>query len=148
MAAKASAPAPGGTGTIIVVTGSAGHLGEALMGVLRSSNRSTLGIDIKPSPYTDLVGSICDREFLEGAFRRGSRSVIHAAASHKPHVVTHSHEESSLKLRPTTALRASCSPARGRFFPEDDDNASVRNRFSLDDAQLNELLCRRGRESS
>jgi UDP-glucose 4-epimerase len=30
-----------------------------------------------------------------------------------------------------------------RFFPEEDDNASVRNRFSLDNAQLNELLYRR-----
>src|SRR5262249_54082974 len=77
----------------IVVTGSAGHLGEALMRVLRSSNRSALGIDIKPSPYTDCVGSIGDRDFLQGAFRTGVQSVIHAATLHKPHVATHSKQE-------------------------------------------------------
>ena len=30
-----------------------------------------------------------------------------------------------------------------RFFPEEDDSASIRDRFSLDNAHLNELLYRR-----
>src|SRR5262249_7758970 len=76
-----------------LVTGSTGHLGEAVMRILRASNRSAIGIDIQPSPYTDHVGSIADRGFLRSLFRRGIQSVIHTAALHKPHVVTHSHQD-------------------------------------------------------
>src|SRR5258706_9007222 len=48
----------------ILVTGSAGHLGEALMRTLRGAGRSARGIDIKDSPFTDRRGSICDRTFI------------------------------------------------------------------------------------
>jgi UDP-glucose 4-epimerase len=73
----------------ILVTGSAGHLGEALMRRLRAEHRSARGMDIKPSPFTDCVGSIGDRDFIN-ACMRGVRTVIHAASLHKPHVATHS----------------------------------------------------------
>jgi hypothetical protein len=36
----------------ILVTGSAGHLGEALMRSLRSSGRAAIGMDLLPSPFT------------------------------------------------------------------------------------------------
>ena len=48
----------------ILVTGSSGHLGEALMRVLRGEGKNVLGIDILPSPYTDQVGSIADKQFV------------------------------------------------------------------------------------
>ncbi|ANM12151.1 MULTISPECIES: NAD-dependent epimerase/dehydratase family protein [unclassified Rhizobium] len=72
----------------IMVTGSAGHLGEALMRSLRTQGRSARGIDIKPSAFTDMVGSIADRVFLRQAMS-GIRHVVHAATLHKPHVATH-----------------------------------------------------------
>ena len=62
----------------ILVTGSTGHLGEALMRRLRAEHRSARGVDIKPSPFTDCVGSIGDRDFIS-ACMRGVRAVIHAA---------------------------------------------------------------------
>jgi UDP-glucose 4-epimerase len=72
----------------VLVTGSAGHLGEALMRSLRAAGRPTLGLDIKASPFTDRVGSICDRRFV-GQMMKGVRAVIHVASLHKPHVATH-----------------------------------------------------------
>jgi UDP-glucose 4-epimerase len=76
----------------ILVTGSAGHLGEALMRTLRAEGRPALGIDIKGSPFTDQVGSICDCGFV-GRWMQGISTVIHAATLHKPHVVTHSNQD-------------------------------------------------------
>lgn len=76
----------------ILVTGSAGHLGEGLMRRLRAQGRAVRGVDLKPSAYTDAVGSIADPEFAVAAMR-GVRQVIHAATLHKPHVATHSYRQ-------------------------------------------------------
>ncbi|PSL28032.1 NAD-dependent epimerase/dehydratase family protein [Dyadobacter jiangsuensis] len=76
----------------ILVTGSAGHLGEALMRTLRSRGIAATGIDIKHSAYTDLVGDIADRDFVSTAMR-GIRTVMHTATLHKPHVATHSKQD-------------------------------------------------------
>jgi UDP-glucose 4-epimerase len=76
----------------ILVTGSAGHLGEALMRTLRAAGRDVRGIDIKPSDFTDLVGSIADRAFVRQALKN-VRAVVHAATLHKPHVATHGYSE-------------------------------------------------------
>jgi UDP-glucose 4-epimerase len=76
----------------LLVTGSAGHLGEGLMRTLRSQRRDALGIDIKPSPYTDLVGSIVDRSFVAECMA-GIDAVLHTATLHKPHVATHSRQD-------------------------------------------------------
>jgi len=73
----------------ILVTGSAGHLGEALMRTLRAEGRPALGLDIRPSAFTDRVGSIADPAFVAECMA-GARAVIHAATLHKPHVATHS----------------------------------------------------------
>lgn len=76
----------------ILVTGSSGHLGEALMRRLRDSNHETVGIDILPSAYTDAVGSIADRDFVRRCMR-GVDAVLHAATLHKPHVATHARQD-------------------------------------------------------
>lgn len=73
----------------ILVTGSAGHLGEALVSQLRAQGREVRGIDIKPSAFTDHVGSISDEAFVRNAMA-GATGVIHSATLHKPHVATHS----------------------------------------------------------
>jgi len=76
----------------ILVTGSAGHLGEALMRTFRAQGTQARGVDIKHSAYTDLVGDIADRSFVQTAMR-GIRTVIHTATLHKPHVATHSKQD-------------------------------------------------------
>jgi UDP-glucose 4-epimerase len=73
----------------ILVTGSAGHLGEALVRRLRADGRAVRGLDIKASSHTDLVGSIADEAFVREAMS-GITQVIHSATLHKPHVATHS----------------------------------------------------------
>ena len=45
----------------VLVTGSSGHLGEALVRVLASEGFDVVGVDILASPTTDVVGSIVDR---------------------------------------------------------------------------------------
>ena len=62
------------------------------MRTLQSSVHQAIGLDIKPGPFTQLVGSIVDREFVRNCMR-GVDAVIHSATLHKPHVVTHSAQE-------------------------------------------------------
>jgi UDP-glucose 4-epimerase len=76
----------------ILVTGSSGHLGEALMRTLRASEHQVLGIDILASAHTDRVGSIVDRDFVRECMR-GVDAVLHTATLHKPHVGTHSRQD-------------------------------------------------------
>ncbi len=75
-----------------LVTGSAGHLGEALARTLRAAGHETVGLDIAESPYTTVVGSISERAVAESSMR-GVQVVFHAATLHKPHVATHSRQE-------------------------------------------------------
>src|SRR5579872_173796 len=75
----------------ILVTGSSGHLGEALIRTFRSEQREAVGIDILPSEFTDAVGSLVDRDFVKRCMR-DVEAVIHSATLHKPHVVTHSRQ--------------------------------------------------------
>ena len=76
----------------ILVTGSAGHLGEALMRTLRSQGRDAVGLDVKPSPFTDFEASITDADAVRRAMA-GVGGVVHAATLHKPHVATHSRQD-------------------------------------------------------
>ena len=70
------------------MTGSAGHLGEALVRVLREAGHETVGLDVLPSPYTDVVGSIADRDTVRRCLASVG-CVMHAATLHKPHVGSH-----------------------------------------------------------
>jgi UDP-glucose 4-epimerase len=76
----------------VLVTGSAGHLGEALMRVLPSEGLDVVGLDVLDCPYTSLLGSIADRAFARGAVA-GVDAVVHTATLHKPHVGSHSMQE-------------------------------------------------------
>ncbi|MCG8420151.1 MAG: NAD(P)-dependent oxidoreductase [Proteobacteria bacterium] len=76
----------------ILVTGSSGHLGEALVRELRAAGRPVVGLDIIPSPYTDVVGSIVDRDFVRGCMQ-GVGVIVHTATLHKPHVATHTRQQ-------------------------------------------------------
>jgi len=194
----------------VLVTGSAGHLGEALVRCLRARHRPVRGVDIKASPFTDRVGSICDRDFAADVMS-GIEAVLHAATLHKPHVATHEARafidtnvtgtqvllESALAAgvrafvytSTTGAFGLAATPLEGapaawvtetlecrvsniygvtklaaenlcelsarrqglpvivlrtaRFFPEEDDDASICGRYAIANAQANELLFRR-----
>jgi nucleoside-diphosphate-sugar epimerase len=76
----------------ILVTGSSGHLGEALVRTLSGSGHEVTGLDIKKSAFTDVVGSVHDSETVHKCMR-GVEVVYHAATLHKPHVATHSMQQ-------------------------------------------------------
>jgi UDP-glucose 4-epimerase len=76
----------------ILVTGSSGHLGEALMRVLSEEGHDVLGLDVLASPHTAVVGSIVDREIVRRSVA-GTDAVVHAATLHKPHVGSHPRAE-------------------------------------------------------
>lgn len=72
-----------------VVTGSSGHLGEALVRTLQAQGTEALGLDLKNGPFTTATGSITDRAFVRRCLA-GATTVFHTATLHKPHVATHS----------------------------------------------------------
>ena len=194
----------------ILVTGSAGHLGEAIMRSLRAQGRQAIGIDIKPSPFTDFTGSITNRDFIKQCMA-GVHAVIHTATLHKPHILTHTNQDfidtnisgtlvlleeaaaagvtSFIYTSTTSTFGSALAPApnqpaawitedvipiprniygvtkvaaenlcelfarkqsiaaivlrTSRFFPEADDDAAVRGKYSSANVQANELLYRR-----
>ncbi len=75
----------------ILVTGSAGHLGEALVRVMGVSGYDVRAIDIQDSPFTTDQGSLLDRKFVSHCMQ-GVHAVVHTATLHKPHVVTHTRQ--------------------------------------------------------
>jgi nucleoside-diphosphate-sugar epimerase len=76
----------------ILVTGSSGHLGEALMRVLGEEGHDVVGLDVLASPHTTVVGSVADRACVRSCMA-GVDAVVHAATLHKPHVESHQRVE-------------------------------------------------------
>jgi UDP-glucose 4-epimerase len=76
----------------VLVTGSAGHLGEALVRTLRNTSYEVVGLDMVASPFTSNIGSIANRSHVKRCMR-GVDAVLHTATLHKPHVVTHSRQD-------------------------------------------------------
>ena len=195
----------------VLVTGSSGHLGEALARTCIDQGREVVGVDILKGPFTTHIGSIADRSSVKRCMS-GVRTVYHAATLHKPHVATHARQEfidtnitGTLNLleeavaagveafiyTSTTSVfgdalvppagkpaawitedvrpvpkniygvtkaaaeelcqlfhrnqRLPCLVLRtSRFFPEEDDNRSVREAYPGDNTKVNEFLYRRG----
>lgn len=67
-------------------------MGEALVRLLQEQGRPVRGLDILPSPYTEVVGSITDANLCQTAME-GVTHVIHTATLHKPHVATHTRQD-------------------------------------------------------
>lgn len=76
----------------ILVTGSSGHLGEAMVRSLRESGHEVVGMDIKESAFTDVVGSVDDTGSVSECMK-DVQVVYHTATLHKPHVATHSMQD-------------------------------------------------------
>lgn len=70
------------------MTGSSGHLGEALVRAFRGQGHEVIGLDVLDSPCTTVVGSIADRACVRRCMA-GIDGVVHAATLHKPHVGSH-----------------------------------------------------------
>lgn len=68
----------------VLVTGSAGKLGTAVIEKLRSTHISAVGADIIPSPTTDVLIDIKDKEHVFEACS-DIDSIIHTAAVHGKH---------------------------------------------------------------
>ncbi|MCU1670758.1 MAG: NAD(P)-dependent oxidoreductase [Blastococcus sp.] len=75
----------------VLVTGSAGHLGEALVRTLRESGHDVVGLDLLDSEHTDVVASVVDRAAVRAAVA-GADAVVHSATLHKPHVLSHTRQ--------------------------------------------------------
>ena len=74
------------------MTGSAGHLGEALVRVLGAEGHDVVGLDVLASSHTAVVGSIADRALVRDAMHNVD-AVLHAATLHKPHVSSHARQD-------------------------------------------------------
>jgi UDP-glucose 4-epimerase len=70
----------------VLVTGSAGHLGDALTRTLRDHGHEVVGIDIRDG--SSITDRACVRRTMAGV-----QSVLHTATLHKPHVVTHERQQ-------------------------------------------------------
>lgn len=75
-----------------LVTGSAGHLGEALVRTLQQMKYEVAGADVLASPFTNYTGTIADRDFVKQCMQ-GVNVVLHTATLHKPHVATHTPQQ-------------------------------------------------------
>jgi UDP-glucose 4-epimerase len=193
----------------LLVTGSSGHLGEAVVREFRSCGHDVVGLDLLGSPFTDAVGSVCDRAVVARAME-GVDAVVHSATLHKPHIASHDTKsfietnisgtvtllEAAVKaevasfvfISTTSTFGMALSPADGpaawvdelvapiprniygvtkvaaedlcqlvhqdrglacvvlrvsRFFPEEDDSETLRDRYGSLNAKVNELLFRR-----
>jgi UDP-glucose 4-epimerase len=76
----------------VLVTGSSGHLGEALVRTLGAEEVDVVGLDVLESPHTSAVGSIADRDFVRRNIA-GVDGVLHVATLHKPHVGSHTRRD-------------------------------------------------------
>ncbi|RFU81414.1 nad-dependent epimerase dehydratase family [Trichoderma arundinaceum] len=75
----------------VLVTGSSGHLGHALMMTLPSLGLTPIGIDILASPTTTCVGSVTDQALIASILQKHPiKHIVHTATLHKPHVESHS----------------------------------------------------------
>ena len=75
----------------VLVTGSSGHLGEALMRLLPTLGHDAVGLDLLSSPFTNVQGSITDPAVVTRALD-GVEAVLHTATLHKPHVASHTRQ--------------------------------------------------------
>ena len=91
----------------VLVTGSAGHLGEAVVRALRGEFTdevsfgfpldavdAVVGLDLVAGPYTTVVGSVADAGLVDRVFEEHRiTAVIHTATLHKPHVESHTRQQ-------------------------------------------------------
>src|SRR5271165_2568788 len=70
-----------------LVTGSSGHLGEALVRTLTQHGHEVIGLDVREGLFTSHLGSITDCSCANNCMI-GVQAVFHTATLHRPHVDT------------------------------------------------------------
>ncbi|MGH7023852.1 MAG: NAD-dependent epimerase/dehydratase family protein [Caulobacteraceae bacterium] len=99
-----------------LVTGSAGHLGEALALMLAARGDEVVGLDRLPSRFTTHIGSIADPALVARAME-GVEAVFHAATLHKPHVASHGRQAFiDTNITGTNALLNAALAAKAQVF--------------------------------
>ncbi len=77
-------------GMRILVTGSSGWLGAALVPRLEQGGHTVIGLDPRPAATTAIVGSIADRAVVRAVIGdHRIDAVAHGGALHKPNIETH-----------------------------------------------------------
>jgi len=100
----------------VLVTGSSGHLGEALVRVLTSEGHEVVGLDLIASPTTEVVASITERSAIKACMAEVD-AVIHTATLHKPHIDTHGRQAFvDTNVTGTLILLEEAAEADVRFF--------------------------------
>lgn len=96
----------------VVVTGSAGRVGRAIV-VRLAREHEVVGVDRFPaSTAVQHVGDILDRRVLDAAFA-GAQAVVHVAAPHAPHVgILPDAEFERVNVQGTAAVVAAAREAR------------------------------------
>lgn len=69
----------------LLVTGSSGRVGRAVVFALRAQGHEVCGLDRMPADSTETVADLLNMSALAAALR-GAQAVVHAAALHAPHV--------------------------------------------------------------
>jgi len=78
----------------ILVTGSSGWLGTTLVPRLKAEGHAVVGLDPRPGPMTDVVGSVADRALVRAAIGDHKiDAVVAGGALHKPNIETHGRED-------------------------------------------------------
>ncbi|KAK3347881.1 hypothetical protein B0H65DRAFT_587779 [Neurospora tetraspora] len=141
MAAADSTPRP----ETVLVTGSSGHLGRALMLSLPSYGYTPIGIDIKPSSTATFIGSFGDASLLQNLFSpswlRAQSAIsssshpniepishiIHCATLHKPHIESHTKAQFvQTNIADTlTLLEAAAATTTTTFNSDSDSNSET-----------------------
>ncbi len=71
----------------VLVTGSSGWLGNALVPVLMAQGHDVTGLDPVPGRHTQLVESITNRQLVRQIVHElGIEAIVHGGALHKPHI--------------------------------------------------------------
>lgn len=76
----------------LLITGSSGHLGEAILRLCAERGLAARGLDLVPGPFTHSIHDLRDPTGV-AEFVKDSRAVIHCATLHKPHVATHTRQD-------------------------------------------------------
>jgi UDP-glucose 4-epimerase len=78
----------------ILVTGSSGWLGIHLVPRLKADGHFVVGLDPKPGPDTDIIGSVADRALVRSVIGdHRIDAIVNGGALHKPNIETHGRED-------------------------------------------------------
>ncbi len=77
----------------VLVTGSSGWLGRHLIPLLETTGHEPVGLDVVPSPWTEIEASVADASAVQDAFAEHEfDGVMHAGALHKPDIVRYAQQ--------------------------------------------------------